>query len=211
MRKGQSRAAGFTLLELLIALAIFAVLSTLAYGSLRSALLNRELSQERTEQLARLQMAFLFIGRDLEQVVERPIRDTYGDTQPALFTPQQYYRLEFTRAGWNNPAQRRRSTLQRVAYSLQDGRLIRHSWWMLDRTDEKPTYSQTLLDGVEEFELRFLDHKLKWNREWPLLNSDTEKPRPALPLAVEVTVELPEWGRIRRLFQLPPGEADVGK
>ncbi len=206
MSRRLHREAGFTLLELLIALAIFAILSTLAYGSLRSALLNRDQSQQRTEQLARLQMAFLFISRDLGQVVNRPIRNTYGDTQLALFTPQQTYRLEFTRSGWNNPARTRRSTLQRVAYAIEDGELIRYSWRMLDRTDEKPTLSQSLLDGVEEFELRFLDNKNKWNKEWPVLNSDDNKQPPPLPVAIEVTLELQEWGRIRRLFRLPAGE-----
>ncbi len=203
MSSRADRQAGFTLLELLIALAIFAVLSSLAYGSLRSALFNREQSQQRTEQLARLQMAFLFISRDLEQVVNRPVRNTYGDIQPALFTPQQTYRLEFTRAGWNNPARTRRSTLQRVAYSVDEGELIRHSWWMLDRTDEKPALSQPLLDGVKEIELRFLDNKNKWNKEWPPLNMDEETKPPPLPLAIEITLELQEWGRIRRLFRLP--------
>ncbi len=206
MRIRLRRGAGFTLLELLIALAIFAILSTLAYGSLRSALFNREQSQQRTEELARLQMAFLFISRDLEQVVNRPIRDTWGDTRPALFTPQQTYRLEFTRSGWNNPARVRRSTLQRVAYAIEEDELIRHSWWILDRTDEKPTLSQPLLDGVEEFELRFLDDKNKWNKEWPVLNSQQNAPAPPLPVAIEVVLELQEWGRIRRLFRLPTGD-----
>ncbi|HHL45575.1 MAG TPA: type II secretion system protein GspJ [Gammaproteobacteria bacterium] len=205
MKHRSADAAGFTLLELLIALAIFAILSTLAYGSLRSALFNREQSQQRTEQLARLQMAFLFISRDLEQVVNRPVRNTYGDTQPPLFTPQQTYRLEFTRGGWNNPAKTRRSTLQRVAYAIDEGELIRYSWWMLDRTDEKPTLTQPLLDGVEEFELRFLDDKNKWSKEWPVVGRDDNERSSPLPVAVELTIELQEWGRIRRLFRLPTG------
>jgi len=202
MRHRAGSGAGFTLLELLIALAIFSILSSLAFGSLRSALFNREQSVQRTEQLARLQMAFLFISRDLEQIVNRPIRNTYGDSQPALFTPQQTYRLEFTRSGWNNPARTRRSTLQRVAYAIEDGELIRHSWQMLDRTDEQPTLSQSLLDGVKEFELRFLDEDGEWSKEWPPLNVESNQPRP-LPVAIEVTLELQEWGRIRRLFRLP--------
>ncbi len=202
MKRRSARGSGFTLLELLIALAIFAVLSTLAYGSLRSALLSRELSAERTARLAQLQLAMLFIARDLEQVVERPVRNTYGDIQPALYTPQQGYRLEFTRGGWNNPAQRRRSTLQRVAYSLEEGELIRHSWQMLDRTDERPTRSQRLLDEVTGFELRFLDARREWSREWPPLNVDSDKPA-QLPVAIEVTLELPQWGRIQRLHRLP--------
>ncbi len=208
MKRRSVRIAGFTLLELLIALAIFAILSTLAYGSLRSALFNREQSLQRTEQLTKLQMAFMFISRDLEQVVNRPIRNTYGDTQQALFTPQQTYRLEFTRSGWNNPARTRRSTLQRVAYGIEDGVLMRYSWWMLDRTDEKPTLSQPLLDGVGEFELRFLDDKKEWSKAWPVLNSGGDVPRP-LPVAIEVTLELREWGRIRRLFRLSAAEAQL--
>ncbi len=202
MNRGARRGAGFTLLELLIALAIFAVLSTLAYGSLRAALFNREQSLERTEQLARLQMAFLFLGRDLRQVVNRPVRDTWGDSKPPIHTPQQAYRLEFTRNGWNNPAYTRRSTLQRVAYAVKDGSLIRYSWLMLDRSDEKPTYTQPLLDGVDEFELRFLNRKLKWSKTWPALNQGQEEKQSTLPVAVEVTVELAGWGRIRRLFPL---------
>ncbi len=201
-RDTSASVAGFTLLELLIALAIFAILSSLAYGSLRSALFNREQSQLRTEQLTQLQMALLFISRDLEQVVNRPVRNTYGDTQRPLLTPQQTYRLEFTRGGWNNPGQRGRSTLQRVAYAVEEGALIRYSWRMLDRTDEKPALRQLLLDEVTEFELRFLDERKEWRKEWPALNAEDTAQRP-LPVAIELTLELQEWGRIRRLYRLP--------
>ncbi len=202
MRGMRAGSGGFTLLELLIALAIFALLSALAYGSLRSALLNRELSAERTARLAELQLAMLFMARDLEQVVDRPVRSTYGDRLPALYTPQQGYLLEFTRGGWGNPAGQRRSTLQRVAYSLEEGELIRHSWQMLDRTDERPTRSQPLLDDVTRFELRFLDARREWSGEWPPPGGDRDT-LPSLPVAVEVTLELPQWGRIKRLFRLP--------
>ncbi|CAK0777772.1 general secretion pathway protein J [Gammaproteobacteria bacterium] len=72
---------GFTLLELLIAIAIFAVLAAMAYGGLNTVLSSSRYAAIQVERLTRIQTAVTTISRDLVQVVNRSIRDEYGDKQ----------------------------------------------------------------------------------------------------------------------------------
>ncbi|MFP4682439.1 MAG: type II secretion system protein J, partial [Ectothiorhodospira sp.] len=95
------RHRGFTLLELVVTLALFALVSLMAYGGLRSVLETRQLTDAAAHRLARLQMTVTLLGRDLEQLARRPVRDAYGDPVPplrhgALREPP---RLELIRAG----------------------------------------------------------------------------------------------------------------
>jgi general secretion pathway protein J len=196
---------GFTLLELLVAMGIFAVLAAMAYSGLNSVMTARQVTNQHADRLAQLQMAFLWLGRDVEQAVDRSIRDEYGDVQPAMLGVETgRYQLELTHTGWRNPAGRARSNLQRVAYGIRDGALVRAYWNVLDRAQDSQPLESVLLDEVDKLELRFLDEKSKWRDSWPggQLGS---RPSTVPPKAVEVTLETKAEGRITRLFRVPSG------
>jgi general secretion pathway protein J len=197
---------GFTLLELLVALSVFAVLSAMAYNGLQSVLRAREGSKAQAERLVALQTTFTWFGRDLEQAQARPVRDPYGESLKAMSAARdQDYQIEFTRSGWSNPfpsEKRRRSYLQRVAYGVREKQLIRKYWFDLDRDYESPAFETPLLEGVTALEFRFVDRNLQYQTEWPPLEGAD-----ALPQAVEVTVELDGVGKITRLYRLPEGVA----
>lgn len=194
---------GFTLLELLVALGIFALLAAMAYGGLNNVMRVSDATQQHAERLAQLQKSFLWLARDIEQASERSIRDEYGDQQGAVQAAEfGRYQLELTRAGWRNPAGRVRSHLQRVAYGLRDGQLIRAYWNVLDRAQDSQPLETVLLEGVGKLELRFLDEQQQWHSNWPSLGLDGE-PVEGMPLAIELTMETPAEGRLRRLFRVP--------
>lgn len=197
------RQTGFTLLELLVALSIFALLAAMAYGGLNTVLKTRKATDTQAERLARLQQTFFWLERDIVQAIDRPIRDEYGDPQPALRgVTLGDLRLELTRNGWRNPVGRVRSHLQRVAWGLKDERLMRYYWNVLDRAQDSKPLSTEMLDGVQRLELRFMDAAGKWGEVWPAV-SRRGGPGDPLPRAVEVTLESEREGRITRLFEVP--------
>jgi general secretion pathway protein J len=182
---GQQRIRGFTLIEVLIAVAVFGLMATMAYSGLNSSLnISRE-TEKRSEQLHRLQMAMALMQRDLIQISLQQSRDEFGDVQPALLTDDKGERLlEFSRSGWLNPANQIRGTLQRVGYSLEEHKLYREYWVHFHRgPNEKPVRSQ-LLDGVAEIRFEFLDQSMQWQQQWPPVNT----PPDVMPIAIRVTV-----------------------
>lgn len=193
--------SGFTLLEIIIAVGIFAVVSALAYGGLNTILRSSEKTEEASKQLESLQLAMSVIQQDLSQITDRPIRNEYGEKEGAVVSPGTFGRLiSFTRRGWKNPAERPRSTLQRVAYLLEDNQLIREYWPQLDAAPGVETIKLPLLEGVTEIKFRFLDKNKRWQNEWPPLTA-TKKVIPP-PLALEITLVTENWGAIPRLFVL---------
>lgn len=193
---------GFTLLELLVALAIFAVLSVMAYGGLLSVLDTRDRTDAQAARLAEVQTAMLLFGRDIRQLMPRPIRDVYGDPQPPFSAVHDGDpRLELTRGGYRNPMQANRSSLQRVGYAFEDGVVQRLYWPVLDRGMDTEPQRMRLLGQVEAMEFRFLDPTGAWHDAWPPVDQGVG---PAgVPLAVELRLDLEDWGRVTRLFALP--------
>lgn len=201
------RTDGFTLLELLIALAIFGLLSVMSYSGLRTVMEQQVRTQESADRLAELQKIFLLMQRDMEQIVPRPIRDEFGDESPALVGSEV---LQFTRGGWSNPLARPRSNLQRVGYAFENDRLVRYSWQVLDRAQDSLPLEQPLSEAIVNMSVRYLSPDDEWLTSWPEQKSASQQvggpqitQKVVLPKVVEITLEHEFYGEIVWLFRLP--------
>lgn len=196
-------ARGFTLLELLIVMAIFALMSVMAYGGLNSVLKTRTRVEQSLDRTAALQKAFQKLRNDFQEVRIRPARDAFGQIQPALLGLQGPV-VEFTRAGWRNPLLQPRPVLERVRYRLEDEALVRESFRVLDQAQDSQPVKLKLMENVESLQLRYLDANREWREAWPpptatgAVGAVTTPP----PLAVEMIVELENQAPMRFLFRL---------
>jgi general secretion pathway protein J len=223
-----SAAGGFTLVELLVALFITAVMFAIGYGELAQALRSHREIDEQSARLIAIQQAVRTIDQDFELLQPRPVRNLLGDGYlPALtasptggndtllvsssstgpntpLTPL----VTFTRGSWTNPIGLQRSELQRVSYALQGDRLVRQYSPVLDATLQDATITRTLLDHVKSVSLRFMDAGHNWQTQWPAPQPIAATPatQPILPrtrpIAVEVTIELDDWGVIVRHIEV---------
>ncbi|MGA9851560.1 MAG: type II secretion system minor pseudopilin GspJ [Gammaproteobacteria bacterium] len=200
----KQRVSGFTLIELLVAVAIFAVIAVLAYGGLDSVIRQREQTSAIMNRLRVLQQAMSILTQDFSQLEPRPVRDPLGSTPLAAFisTPQNQPPLAFTRGGWSNPLADVRSTEERVAYQLDNGKLERLSWPELDAAPQTQPTQQVLLTNVTEFDLSFMDDNGQWQEQWPPLNAVTSAYLAQLPRAVEVKITLKDLGRLTRIIEV---------
>jgi len=197
------RHPGFTLIELIVALSIFSVVSMLAFGGLLTIQDSREHISRASTELAKLQMAFTILERDITQIVPRGIRGEFGDPQSALIGGGLGVSqgVEFTRTGLRNPAGRPRSHLQRVGYTVKENNLVRLSWLVLDRAQDTEAAEMMLLENVESLSFRYLDTANRWTTEWPPNLTELSEVSLQIPQAIEVTLEVEGWGTLLRLFR----------
>lgn len=205
MKSGRTRSGGFTLIELLVAISIFVVLGVLAYGGYNNSVKQTEIARTAMKRLQQIQTTVRVMTQDFEQIAPRPVRDVIGDTRlPALLADGkgQSSLASLTRSGWTNPAGMPRSTLQRVNYVLEDEKLRREHFNVLDVTLSNEPVKRELIDHVKSVKLRFMDNQQQWQEQWPPLNAPPALATRLRPLAVEVTLELEDFGEITRLIEV---------
>ncbi len=196
------RARGFTLIEMLVAVAIFAVLAVLAYAGLDAVLRQRGELDQHYQRLHVLQRAYEVMQRDFSQAAPRGARDELGGPLPALRGDPSGHVVALTRAGYPNPAKVRRSHLLRVRYELHDRQLLRLQFPVLDRAPVAAPQPVVLLRGVRSLRLRYLDASGNWQPSWPPAGASTSAT--TLPRAVAVTLRVDHLaGPLQWLFVLP--------
>ena len=205
MTRNSTRQAGFTLFEILVAVSIFAVIGVMTMTNLIQVGRSGERISAAQQQLASIQFALGYLGKDLTQAVNRKVRDQYGDEQEALTLSDS--KLVFTRNGWANLLQQPRSQLQRVAYRLEDEQLIREYWLHLDQGFAPQPIRQSLIDGVEELEIRLLTSGTEALGSWPVLQQDDTNS--VSPIAIEFTLQIEDFGEVRRIYELNQGIFDA--
>lgn len=200
------RQRGFTLLEVLVAIAIFALVSAMAYGSLDQVLRTRDRLEEERVFWQALTLTFLRLEDDISQARARPVRAIDGRQLPPLLGQPTDTRsigaasLELTHGGVLLVGEGVRSDLQRVAYRLNEGVLARLAWPQLDRAPQSTPLELPLLSGVAEFSVRFYHPQGAWTDTWPPLSTGPAGGAPELPRGMEVKLTINERGEFTRLF-----------
>lgn len=223
--KKASAARGFTLLEVLIALVISALIAVMAFQSLDAADKGAQRTNEVLEEINRIDRAWQIIAADL-----RHVQLAQAENQPVFFQGDSLRSsgenadqavLFFKRRGWVNFANQPRSDLQLVSYRVVDGQLWRdfmpeYNRELNDIDMERDAAHQLLLEQVDDLQLRFLHQGIisskgksalegrefsdDWLEQWP--DSGTQS-QGALPLAVEIIIDIKGVGPSARLFALP--------
>jgi general secretion pathway protein J len=196
LRSGSTAQAGFTLVEMLIALLIFGMLTAGGVALLSFSVSSQEFTDRQLATLGSLRRAGALMTTDLAQATARPWRDAQGLHQPAFVgsasgaTPL----IVLVRAGWDNPDQLPRPSLQRVEYRLQNNRLLRIGYAAVDGGGASAVTA--LIDDVEQLRLRYRAADGTWRDSW----QPTDQLE--MPTAVELTVSSPRFGPVRQVFQV---------
>jgi len=188
---------GFTLLEVLIAVAIFSVVSLASFTIFDTVLRGDENSKIRSDRQNELQRAFLLIERDFTQIAKRNMRvngeapsDSFLQTADDSFLADEQA-ITFVRNGWTNPGLLLpRSDMQSVAYRLEEDTLQRLHYNFVDAVVGQEPKIRPLISQVTSLAFEFYDGK-KWQKKWS---------GSALPQAIAIEIETLDYGLIRRQF-----------
>lgn len=191
-------AHGFSLIELLVAVAIFAAASVMAYAGLAAVTRARRQLAAEQQQFSHVERSVALLARDLGSVVVRPIRDANGASVGAMIGDAQ--RIEFTRLGGQGAPSQVGSALQRVSYFVDAEAFKRARYQVLDRAPDSVPLTRTLDDHVSQLVFRYLDDGGTWHSRWPPTQGNEPT---ALPRAVEFRLQFKSVGEIRRIVEMP--------
>ncbi|GAC27598.1 type II secretion system minor pseudopilin GspJ [Brumicola pallidula] len=198
-----TKQSGFTLIEILVAMAIFALIAVGSVAMLTAVSAKNDLSDQRMQSLQAMQRAMLIIERDFLQMVPRKTRLEGEVSDTLVFAGRFAFESEsdglgFVRSGWHNPQLTlRRSTLQSVAYRTQNKELQRLYSTYVDNAIGFEPKVRVLLEGVESVSFEFLEKFDKKSFEWEEAKSVDE-----LPIAVAIIIKSEVYGEIRREFKV---------
>ena len=191
---------GFTLLEMVVAVAIFAVMASIAYSGLNHTIKTGNQVSESNQRLSELQFALSYFSRDWLQVSSRKVRNQYGDEESNIVIEDNS--ISFTRSGWSNLLQRKRSNLQRVQYLVLDSKLVRRHWLSLDQGIGEEPFDSVMLHNVKTLEINFVDSADKNIDSWP---NEIIQDGSSSPIALKIAVEIASLGKTWRYLEIPDG------
>lgn len=153
---GLSRDSGFTLVEVLVAMFIFSILSVGTFQAMTAAINSQERIQVATDRLAQIELARTLIKSDLSNLELVPTRDSYGTPDLYMLSGGVDNLLTFTRSARDNPGGLdKRGDLQRISYKFEDNSLIREALAQDNPAPQTSVYRQVLLNNLETVDIEF--------------------------------------------------------
>jgi general secretion pathway protein J len=213
----QNKNSGFTLIEVMVAIAIFSVIAAGVYRVLSAMVETQDRIVSHADALRDLQRALWLMTMDMNQLVMRDVRITDTKRAPAIAAGGDDALLQFTRQGVRNPLLAMRSDLDRVTYSLgyandsdssskrKKGKakdLLRNTWSYLDRKDNAKKTTQVLFQDVDDVKFEFMNTKSDWKTEWPENKLEDDQRGRDLPVAIRVTLKTLRYGSLTQTIQV---------
>jgi len=193
------RTSGFTLLELIVAITVFAVIAAISHRGLIGVSEQGAVIRHRVHHLRELDSAIALLRDDLLQAIQRPVRDPLGSRVAALVAQgRDGSLLQPTRAGAIAANRTGLIELSRIVYRLDGQRLWRDHWHTLDAVQQTQPQTTLLIDGIESLTLRLLDQRGQWQTSWPPPGSNDD----ARPRGVDLRMQTRNWGTIQRIIPL---------
>ena len=189
----------FTLLEMIVAIGIFAVIAVVSYGRLNRFLDNRDVLQAEMTLMKDLQLAFSLLEQDMHFISGRIVRDEYGDPEPLLIVNSidiagELLRFTTARRSVSLPGV---STLQRTSYRWENGDFIRVNWLVLDRDQDAIESKQLLLSDVDSVRVNVLT-----SDEESTQTASTWDSAEKLPDGIEWQIQMADGKQYRRVFDI---------
>ena len=196
------RQSGFTFIEVMVSVGVFAVIATICYATLSQYLKVQEGLEANHRELQLMQRAFSLLERDLRYMVNRPVRAEYGDSEAAFFGETgaiegELFRITVSEPDVEIPGSTR---LRRIAWRLVDGALYRDSWRVLDRVQDSEPQSRLIMQGVSRVDILHY----QWSDELGVQQM-FELDANSLPYATELLITMDDDKNYRRLFDLANG------
>lgn len=195
--RGDGPANGFSLIEILVAVVVFAAMAAITWGALGQIARARGALAAQQDRFADVVRVVGELERDLRQAISRPVRGNHGEVLPALLGGAE--QVELSRVGFANPRAEPRSNIERVAWTLDQRDLQRRRWAVLDRVAGSSAEARDAIARATVLRFRYLGVDGSWRESWPPREARPE----ALPRAVEWRLTLEDFGELRRVIALP--------
>lgn len=209
-KRALGRQRGFTLMEVMVALFIMAMVALLAAQAFNTASSGAAATREAMDRLAAIDRTLVMIEADLRNAIPKVLRARLGESLPPVYVTQSDdYWLTVMRGGMANPLFQRRTEEVRVGYRYIDETIWRDTWYNPTELEQEDARQMKLLEGVTFLQVRVLPPTASslaagpWLDAWPANSGNSANPE--LPLAIEITLTLEDMGEIRRIFMLLPG------
>lgn len=196
---------GFTLIEVLVALAVLAMVTLASHQILSTAIKANQNSKEKVAEIGAMNTVFRMMQQDFTQLALRNTRNESGDSLELFLMADrflfdsQYHGVAGVRDGWSNPVNLLpRSELQLFSYVVEEDNLVRKYRIYVDSLDGTEPKSQVLLEDIKDFTISFRGDNDKWEENWT---------NPSLPKAIKVEIALADEIIVSRILLLPENEA----
>lgn len=195
---------GFTLIEMVVAGSVFAVLSIVSYTAINSVLDSRESINDKRNDIVALQRTHSLLKNDLRYAVARGVKDEFGEPKNALLIEKNGELIMLTA---QYPTLGTQSDLKRVAWELKDNSLWRYHFEVLDRVEGTKIFEREILKEVAQVNIYthslrgstgVIQEKIRKSAAWEFLND-----KDAMPLALEVEIEMDDEKTYNWIFEVP--------
>lgn len=182
---------GFTLIELMIAIMVFAIISLISYRIIISLLTTKEVVNKYQSKWGEVSQVINKINNSIKNAIPLTIRDEYGIIKPAILGKNKLEdkydsQLEITISGSIGDDIYGSNPPQRIGFRFIDNKLYLVSWPVLNRVITTTPRFDILLNNVKVFKIEYYYPNREWKDFWPLdINSYN-----TLPIGLRITIEL---------------------